>query len=109
MKRSELNDEAKTRLNYSRKLVWRKIKNREKEVTSMSDLTKEGLRYITGRLLKEAVEATEESREDKTDLFKAGRATAYYEMLDILKTELDIRDEDLHEYGLNINLERALI
>lgn len=86
-----------------------KSKNREKEVTSMSDLTKEGLRYITGRLLKEAVEATEESREDKTDLFKAGRATAYYEMLDILKTELDIRDEDLHEYGLNINLERALI
>ena len=75
----------------------------------MSNFTKEGLQYITGRLLKEAVEATEESREDKTDLFKAGRATAYYEMLDILKTELDIRDEDLHEYGLNINLERALI
>ena len=75
----------------------------------MSNFTKEGLQYITGRLLKEAVEASEESREDKTDLFKAGRATAYYEMLDILKTELDVRDEDLREYGLDIDLERTLI
>lgn len=30
---------------------------------------------------------------------------AYYEMLDILKSELEVRDQDLKELGLDTNLE----
>ena len=33
---------------------------------------------------------------------------AYYEMLDILKTELYVRDQDLKEFGLDINLENKI-
>ena len=41
-------------------------------------------------------------------LLCAGRKVAYYEMLDILKTELDIRDQDLKEFGLDIDLENKI-
>lgn len=34
---------------------------------------------------------------------------AYYEMLDILKTELDIKEQDLEEFGLNLNLEKLML
>lgn len=30
------------------------------------------------------------------------------EMLDILKSELDVRDQDLKEFGLDINLENKI-
>lgn len=68
-------------------------------------LTEDGVKYIVARLLENANEAAEESNADKSDLFAAGRRTAYYEMLDILKTELDVREQDLEKLGLNINLE----
>lgn len=42
---------------------------------------------------------------DKSNEFESGRALAYYEMLDILKTELDLNDQDLKDYGLDINLD----
>ena len=34
---------------------------------------------------------------------------AYYEMLDILITELDIKEQDLEEFGLNLNLEKLML
>lgn len=71
-------------------------------------LTREGVKYMIARLLKNANEAIEESKENKDDAYCAGRKVAYYEMLDILKTELDVRDEDLKEYGLDINLENKI-
>ena len=47
-------------------------------------------------------------KENKDDAYCAGRKVAYYEMLDILKTELDIRDQDLKEFGLDIDLENKI-
>lgn len=67
-------------------------------------ITMESLKYIIARLLDNANDAVEEYREDKNNKFFAGRKLAYYEMLDILKTELDVRDEDLKELGLDIDL-----
>lgn len=67
-------------------------------------LTKEGIKYIIARLLENANEAVEESEENRNDPYSAGRRVAYYEMLDILKTELDVRDQDLKEFGLDIDL-----
>lgn len=71
-------------------------------------LTEDGIKYIVARLLENANEAVEESNADKDNLLAAGRRVAYYEMLDILKTELDVRDQDLQELGLNINLEHQI-
>jgi hypothetical protein len=71
-------------------------------------LTREGIKYMIARLLENANEAVEESQENKDDAFCAGRKVAYYEMLDILQTELDVRDQDLKEFGLNISLENRI-
>ena len=68
-------------------------------------LTREGMKYIVARLLDNANDAAEEYSRDKDNKFQAGRRSAYYEMLDILRTELDVRDEDLKEFGLDIDLE----
>ena len=76
----------------------------------MSDtLTKDGIKFVISRLLENANEAATESKKNKNDQFAAGRRLAYYEMLDILKTELDIRDQDLKELGLDIDLEEKLV
>ena len=41
-------------------------------------------------------------------MLAAGRRLAYYEMLDILRTELDVRGQDLKEFGLDTNLENQI-
>jgi hypothetical protein len=71
-------------------------------------LTYEGIKYMVARLLENASEAAEESKKNRDDEFAAGRKLAYYEMLDILKTELDVREQDLKEFGLDINLENKI-
>ena len=68
-------------------------------------LSEEALKYIIGRLVDNANDAVEESKKDRSDIFSQGRRLAYYEMLDILKSELDVRDQDLKELGLDIDLE----
>ena len=65
----------------------------------MSKISEESLKYIIARLVDNANEAVEESEKDKSDLLNQGRRLAYYEMLDILKSELDVRDADLKEWG----------
>lgn len=70
-------------------------------------LSRESIKYIVARLLDNANDAAEEYRGDKGNKFLAGRKLAYYEMLDILRTELDVRDEDLKEFGLDIDLEKT--
>jgi len=82
-----------------------------REVIMMANekLTKEGIEYIIGRLLKNAQEAIGEREKDKGNLFYDGKALAYYEMLDIIKAELDIREQDLKEFGLDVNLEEKLL
>ncbi len=69
-------------------------------------LTQEDIEYIVARLLKNANEAVGEYQKDTNNLFMVGRKLAYYEMLDILRTELDVRDQDLKELGLDIDLEQ---
>lgn len=81
----------------------------KKGVITMTDaLTREGIKYMISRLLDNANEAVEEGNQNKEDAFCQGRRLAYYEMLDILKTELDIRDQDLKEFGLDIDLENRI-
>ena len=48
-------------------------------------------------------------KEDREDCFKGGRALAYYEVLDILRTELDAREISLDKIGLDFDLEKELL
>lgn len=71
-------------------------------------LSKDGIKYMIARLLDNANEAVEDSKKDMSNDLAAGRRLAYYEMLDILKTELEVRDQDLKEFGLDIDLENKI-
>lgn len=46
---------------------------------------------------------------DKDNDFKNGRSLDYYEMLDILRTELDLSEQDLNEFGLDFDLEEKYL
>lgn len=72
----------------------------------MGKLNEDSLKYIIARLVENANDAVEESEKDKSDAFNQGRRLAYYEMLDILKNELDVRDADLNELGLNFDVNK---
>ena len=74
----------------------------------MNNLTQESIKFLIARLLERGVEAVEESEADPSNDFEAGRRTAYYEMLDILQSELTIRDQDLKEFGIDVNLEHKI-
>ncbi len=71
----------------------------------MSKLSEDSLRYIISRLVDNAKDAAAQSERDKSDALSQGRRLAYYEMLDIIKTELDIEDADLKQFGLDFNPE----
>ena len=69
----------------------------------------DGISYIVERIVERAREAVEESKDDREDGFKDGRALAYYEVLDILRTELSVREISLDKIGLDFDLEKELL
>lgn len=73
------------------------------------NLDEETLKYIIARLVERADEAMQEYINDKDNDFKNGRSLAYYKMLDILRTELDLSEQDLNEFGLDFDLEEKYL
>lgn len=71
-------------------------------------LSKAGIAYIVSRVLNNANDAIQAKKESPNDEFIEGKILAYYEVLDTIKNELIARDEDLKEYGLDINLEKEI-
>ena len=69
----------------------------------------DGISYIVERIVERAREVAKESKEDREDSFKDGKALAYYEVLDILRTELSVREISLEKIGLDFDLERELL
>ena len=69
----------------------------------------DGISYIVGRIVERAREAVEESKDNREDVFRDGRALAYYEVLDILRTELSVREISLDKIGLDFDLEKELL
>ena len=64
------------------------------------------IKYIIHRIIDNANDSIEEQKKADNDLFYRGKKLAYYEVLDSIKNELIVRDMDLEEFGLNINLEK---
>ena len=72
-------------------------------------MTEAELKFIISRVVSNAFEALEEAKKDTKDQFASGRSLAYYEILDTIKNELTVREQDLKELGLDMNLEAAFI
>lgn len=62
----------------------------------------ETMKYIVSRLAENAVSASEG---DRSSPFDQGRRLAYYEMLDIIKTELEVRDLNISDFGVNFDVD----
>lgn len=72
-------------------------------------MTDAAIKFIIERVIENAKDSAEESKQHKNDDFYNGRKLAYYEILDTIKNELDVRDQDLEEFGLNIDLEKEFL
>lgn len=66
------------------------------------------IEYLISRLMDNAIEASKEYAENRKDLFNSGRSLAYYEVMDIIKSELICNGYDTEEFGLDIELEKVL-
>ena len=71
-------------------------------------LSKEILQFIISRVVENASSTLTESKNENND-FLEGKSLAYYEVLDIIKNELDAHDQNLKDYGLDINLEETFL
>ena len=69
-------------------------------------MTEETIKHIIVRVIDNANDALEEERKNKNDAFYKGKKLAYYEILDTIKNDLDIDDQDLKAFGLDVNLEK---
>ncbi|MBQ4640652.1 MAG: transposase [Clostridia bacterium] len=59
------------------------------------------MKYIISRVIDNA---NDDDLQDRSE-FTMGRRLAYYEILDTIKNELIVHEQDLKEYGLDFNLE----
>lgn len=67
------------------------------------------LKFIISRVIENANDALEESKQNQDDVFYKGRKLAYYEILDTIKNELEAKDVDLKEFGLDVDLEKTFL
>lgn len=72
-------------------------------------LTEAEIKYIILRVIQNAFDAAEEAKQNESDDFYKGRKLAYYEILDTIKSELEVRDVNLKEFGLDIDLDKEFI
>lgn len=70
-------------------------------------MNEETIKYIIARVIDNANDALEEERKNKDDAFYKGKKLAYYEILDTIKNDLDINDQDLKDFGLDVDLEKV--
>ena len=71
-------------------------------------ISNEAYKFIISRVLERAFESIDEANKGGVD-FDKGRKLAYYEIADIIKSELMVRDADLKEFGLDVDLEKAFL
>lgn len=66
-------------------------------------------KFMISRIAEKAKDAIKEANDNSNQDYWEGRKFAYYEILDTIKSELDVRDEDLKEYGIDFDLESSLL
>ena len=75
-----------------------------------NSITSGQMKFIVEKLLDNATDAVKESKTARGEekVFYDGMKQAYHEMLDTMKNQLIVDDQDLEKFGLNIDLEDAL-
>lgn len=68
----------------------------------MNELTTSEFEFIVKRIVAAAKEAADEK---DGSAFEDGRRLGYYEVLDIVKNELTVREIDLEQFGLDFDLD----
>ncbi|MBQ6976279.1 MAG: hypothetical protein IJQ16_06985 [Selenomonadaceae bacterium] len=71
-------------------------------------MTKYEIEYIIARVVQNSQYATDEAKDDPGE-FNEGRKFAYYEVLDTIKNELLVREQNLKDYGYDENWEQRLM
>ena len=71
----------------------------------INQLTSAELEFIISRVIQNAKEA---AKENDGSEFQDGKKLAYYEILDTIKNELEVRDIDTRVFGFDIVLENLL-
>ena len=69
-------------------------------------MTEAEIKFIVMRIVQHALDSFSDAH--PTDDFSKGQRLAFYAVLDTVKSELLVRDEDLSEYGLDFDLEKFL-
>lgn len=69
-------------------------------------MSKSEMKYIIARLIDNANDCLKERADDPNSEFLDGKSLAYYEMLDTIKNELIVHDDDLKEFGLDMDLDK---
>ncbi|MDO4384390.1 MAG: transposase [Clostridia bacterium] len=72
-------------------------------------MSEETIKFIISRVIDNANDALQESRENRGVEYYDGKKLAYYEVLDTIKNELIAHDQNLKEFGLDINLEKVFL
>ncbi|GBG95061.1 hypothetical protein LFYK43_15200 [Ligilactobacillus salitolerans] len=67
-------------------------------------MNEDTIKFLAARIIEKAKETASESANKNEDEFFVGKKLAYYEVLDILQSELYVRDVDLEKFGLNLDL-----
>lgn len=68
-------------------------------------LTNEGLVWIINSILERTKEIVDEYGSENGDFYQ-GMMEAYYEVLDMIKSRIQIMGGNLKEYGLDFDLEK---
>lgn len=71
-------------------------------------MSEESIKFIISRVIDNAYDALQEAR-GSNDEYYEGKKLAYYEVLDTIKNELIAHDQNLKEFGLDINLEKKFL
>lgn len=69
----------------------------------------EAIKYILARVIDNANDAVAEAKESPEDDFYKGKRLAYYEVLDTIKNELKAKEQELKEFGLDVDLEKTFL
>jgi len=70
-------------------------------------MDKSAIKQMIARIIANANDTLQEASENNNDIFYKGKLLAYYEVLDTIKNDLIIYDQDLKEFLLDINLEKV--
>ena len=102
----------RTEIEEFKKSIQRRIDELKKEenmTMSKENLDSERVKHIVFRVLQNANKVLDMRSKKNASEYVNGLSDAYYEVLSTIQSELIIADQDLSEFGLDIDLEKTFL